>query len=98
MTPPTKQVRLNNSHLLSNWSEPVVLPRNENVTDNCTLLTAPPPMATPTNASISVPFWAYIILGVGGLILLLLLLGTPAMIVLYRNHRQKKLIEEMLKV
>lgn len=47
---------------------------------------------------VRVPFWAYIIIGVGGLLLLVVLFGTPLAIFLYRNYKQKKHWNEVLKV
>lgn len=105
------QVRFNNSFFLSLWSEPLVLPRNASVTDNCTLnATSPEQVTTPNSipshtgdqprstGTIHVPFWAYIIIGVGGLLLAVLLCGTPLLIFLCRNYRRKKELKDMLKV
>lgn len=115
-TPPLSQVRIDNTFLFSNWSEALVLPREEDFIDNCTLLVpltpTPPTTAdsrtpaptTPSStlravgSSIDVPFWAYIIIGVGGLLLLLLLFGIPLAILLHRNRQQKKHWKEVLEV
>jgi hypothetical protein len=100
------QVRLNNSFTFSLWSEAIALPRNDSVTENCTLLLVPVSTSTFTSNSdvetqtseLDVPFWVYIIIGVGGASLAVLLCGIPLIIFLCRNQRHKRKWKDVLKV
>ena len=71
------QVRVNNSFFVSNWSKPLVLPRNSSVNPiDCTL--SPPPT--------QVPFWTYIVIAGVLLVIILLACGIAVGVVLCRKH------------
>ena len=107
------QIRLNNTHTIGDWSEPLTVPRNASFTENCTLLPSPFTSASrgsptlpgqisdmtgsPSEAA-GVPFWTYIIIGVGGGLLAVVLCCVPLTIFLCRNQRRKKKWKDVLKV
>lgn len=99
------QIRLNNTHTQGSWNEPFTVPRNTSVTENCTLVPSPftstrpePPTTRSAGEATSVPSWAYIIIGVGGGLLPVLLCCIFVSIFLCRNQKRKKKWKNLLKV
>ncbi len=85
---------MNNSFLVSNWSQPLVLPRNDSVnTSDCTM-----PQSSLTNTNTEPPFWVYILIASALFVTILLVCGIPVGAILHRNHKMKLTLAHVFKV